>query len=70
MDDPLLATLGRQRHFALALAVEEAGELCALLEALGVADEAVPGAAVALPEGELVGGGGGGVEAEDLDACA
>ena len=70
MDDALLATLCRQRHFALPLAVEEAGELCALLEALGIADEAVPGAAVALPEGELVGGGGGGIEAEDLDACA
>ena len=48
--------------------MEETGELRALLEALGIADEAVPGAAVALPEGELVGGGGGGVEAEDLDA--
>ena len=70
MDDALLTTLCRQCHFALPLAVEEAGELCALLEALGIADEAVPGAAVVLPEGELVGGGGGGVEAEDLDACA
>ena len=68
MDDALLATLCRQRHFALSLAVEEAGELCAFLEALRIADEAVPGAAVALPERELVGGGGSGVEAEDLDA--
>ena len=70
MDNPLLATLSRQRYLALSLAVEEAGELRALLEALGIADEAVPGAAMALPEGELVGGGGSGVEAEDLDACA
>lgn len=69
MDDALLATLSRQRHFALPLAVKEACELRTLLEALGIADEAVPGAAVALPEGELIGGGGGGVEAEDLDAC-
>ena len=69
MDDALLATLSRQRHFALPLAVKEACELRALLEALGIADEAVPGAAVALPEGELVGGGDSGVEAEDLNAC-
>ena len=70
MDNPLLATLSRQRHFALPLAVEAAGELRAFLEALGIADEGVPGAAVALPEGELVGGGGSGVEAEDLNARA